>query len=67
MCYSKSEVTRMVNYQKLYDFLWTETTRALHHFERGEWGSGINILRDAQQKAEELHLEMSDEKSPGAH
>ena len=56
----------MVNYQKLYDFLWTETTRALHHFERGEWGSGINILRDAQQKAEELHLEMSDEKSPGA-
>lgn len=46
----------MPSYKAMYFTLFNAITDALEYLERGEWGDGIALLKEAQQKSEELYI-----------
>lgn len=47
----------MYSYKSMYLTLFNAITDALEHLERGEWGDGIALLKEAQQQSEEHYIQ----------
>ena len=56
------EVTDMPDYQKMYHLLFNAITDALTLFEQGKLTAAQELLCQAQNKAEEIYIEASEQK-----